>query len=66
VSFDGSVSELQALVGQWNAIPGVRWKVQQTDYVGGSFDVEFSRKDCAIDSAGAEAWMRNALKHAHD
>ena len=66
VSFDGSASELQALIGQWNAIRGVQWSVQQTDFVGGSFDVKFTRKDGAIDSAEAEAWVQNALKHAHD
>jgi len=66
VLFDGSASELQALIGRWNAIRGVRWKVQLTDFVGGSFDVEFTRNDGAIDSAEAEAWVQNALKHAHE
>lgn len=66
VSFDGSASELQALIGQWNAFRGVRWSVQQTDFVGRSFDIEFTRKDGAIDIAEAEAWVQNALQHAHD
>lgn len=66
VSFDGSASELQALIGQFNAIRGVSWNVQQTDYVGGSFDVAFTRAGGAIDKAEAEAWVQNALKHAHD
>lgn len=66
VSFDGSASELQALIGKWNAIGGLRWNVRQTDFVGGAFDVEFIRNDGAIDSAEAKAWVQNALKHAHD
>jgi hypothetical protein len=66
VLFDGSASELEALIGQWNAIRGVRWNVQLTDFVGGSFDVEFTRKDSAIDSTEAEAWVQNALKHGRE
>jgi hypothetical protein len=47
VSFNGTARELQQLIGQWNAIRGVQWKVQPADYVGGSFDVDFARKDGA-------------------
>ncbi len=66
VSFNGTASELHQLIGQWNAIPGVQWKVQPADFVGGSFHIDFTRKDAVIDLEEAEGWVRKSLKHASD
>lgn len=64
VQFNGDASELQALIGRWNAIKGVRWSVAATDYVGGNFDVTFSRDSAPISQAEAQAWVDAALKHS--
>ncbi|GEM_PF-6197030 len=66
VSFNGTASELHQLIGQWNAIRGVQWKVKPADYVGGSFHVDFTRNDGVIDLVEAEGWVSKALKHASD
>jgi len=57
---------LHALIGCWNAIKGVRWNVTATDFVGGSFDVTFSRETGPISLREAKAWVDAALKHACD
>lgn len=66
VQFSGEASELHALIGRWNAIRGVQWSVTATDYVGGSFDVTFSRKTAPISKVEAQTWVEAALKHARD
>lgn len=66
VQFNGEATELHALIGRWNAIKGVQWNVTATDYVGGSFDVIFSRKGEPISKAEAQAWLDAALKRACD
>ena len=66
VQFNGEASELHALIGCWNAIKGVRWNVTATDFVGGSFDVTFSRETGPISLREAKAWVDAALKHACD
>jgi hypothetical protein len=45
VQYAGSGSELRSLISQWGASRGVQVKVSATDYVGGSFDVEFVRQN---------------------
>lgn len=64
VRFNGEASDLQALIGCWNVMKGVRWSVTPTDYVGGSFDVTFARDTAPISQAEAQAWVDAALKHA--
>ncbi len=65
VQFQGSARDLHALIGRWNQLPGVQWSVRPTDYVGGSFDVEFSRKDGGTVSADdAQAWVASAIENA--
>lgn len=64
VQFNGSQQELHDLIGRWNALRGVRWKVAATDYVGGSFDVTFMRDTTPVEKAEAERWVASALAHA--
>jgi hypothetical protein len=66
VLFSRTASELHQLIGQWNALQGVQWKVQSADHVGGSFHVDFARTDGVVDLAEAESWVSKALKHAAD
>ena len=66
MQFNGEASELHALIGCWNAIKGVQWSVTATDYVGGSFDVMFSRQASPISQVEAQTWVDVALKHARD
>jgi len=66
VQFNGEATELHALIGCCNVIPGVRWNVTATDYVGRSYDVTFSRKKPPISRAEAQAWVDAALKHVRE
>lgn len=64
VQFNGEAASLHSLLGCYNAIKGMQWKVTATDYVGGCFDVTFSRKGGPISKAEVQAWIDAALKHA--
>ena len=64
VQSTGISSDLHALIGQWNLLRGAQWAVRATDYVGGSFDVEFSRRDGNVSEDEAQAWVASTMMHA--
>lgn len=66
VSFNGTDRELHELIGQWNAIRGVQWKVTPADYVGGCFHVDFTKKGFIVDLEEAKGWVEKAIKHSSD
>lgn len=66
VSFRGEARELHALIGAWMVDKGVVWHVKATDFVGGCFDVTFTRSVGAISKAEARAWLDTAIEHVSD
>lgn len=63
VSFQGSKHDLKALLLQWNVLRGITLEITANDYVGGSFDVKFSRLGTPITQREAEEWIEQALRH---
>lgn len=63
VLFDGSKHDLKALLLQWNVLRGVTLEIIPNDYVGGSFDVVFSRTGAPVTSEEAARWVSEALRH---
>ncbi len=66
VQFARSKHDLKALLLQWNVLRGVDIEITANDYVGGSFDVTFSRSGDKVDRREADAWVAAALRHASD
>lgn len=64
VQYNGEGRELHSLIGRWNQIRGVQWSVAPCDYVGGSFDVTFTRAEGSISLEQAKAWVDLALQRA--
>lgn len=64
VLFNGSKHDLKALLLQWNSLQGVDLDIAANDYVGGSFDVSFTRREGAITQREADEWVAQALRHA--
>lgn len=64
VQFQGRTEALRALIYQWNHLHGIQVVVQQTDYVGGTFRVRFTRNNGAISLEQANSWVQTALDHA--
>jgi len=63
VQYAGSWSDLRSLIRQWGAPRGVQVKVSATDYVGGSFDVEFVLENGNVSEDEAGRWVATALAH---
>lgn len=66
VQFQGEAVALHNLIGCYNALRGTQWHVVAADYVGGNFDVTFTRSGKPISREEAQAWVEAALKHARD
>lgn len=66
ILFKGSKYELKALLLQWNVLRGVSFDVIANDYVGGSFDVKFSRPGTPVTQQEAEGWVAKAMRHAEN
>lgn len=64
VQFQGNAGDLRDLIYQWNYLPGIQVQVQQTDFVGGTYKVRFTRDNGAISLAQADIWVQTALAHA--
>lgn len=64
VRFDGSAQALRLLILQWGAPSGVSVTVTQTDFVGGNYDVRFTRSSGTISLATARDWVQRGLDHA--
>lgn len=61
--FQGGLEALRNLIYRW--IPrGIQVQVNQTDFVGGTYTVRFTRNEGAISLQQANAWVQNALSHA--
>ncbi len=67
VIFNGSSEELRQLLLRWAVPHGTRIQIQQTDHVGGSFNVRFTnRNGPAISIRTARGWIQTAKNHHHD
>jgi len=63
VQFNGTGYQLEQLVRQWGAPSKTQVRVIATDYVGGSYQVEFTRNG-TITEHQANAWVDAALRAA--
>jgi hypothetical protein len=64
VRFNGYSEALRQLLLRWAVPNGTRIDIQQTDNVGGSFNVKFTNSNGpAITTAKAKGWIQTAINH---
>ncbi|MEM6719518.1 MAG: hypothetical protein AAF611_09400 [Bacteroidota bacterium] len=64
VIFNGYSETLRQLLLQWAVPNGTRVQIQQTDHVGGAFDVRFTNTNGpAISIDTARGWIQTAISH---
>lgn len=66
VIFRGEERELHSLIGAASVMRGIAWSVKAADFVGGSYNVTFMRREGAISKAEAQGWIDAALRLAKD
>ncbi|NKI95236.1 hypothetical protein [Rhizobacter sp. SG703] len=64
VRFDGSAYALRTLILRWGCPAAYTVTVNQTDHVGGNYDVEFTHPNTAISIDTARGWIAAALARA--
>ncbi|MBC8754333.1 hypothetical protein H2O64_06600 [Kordia sp. YSTF-M3] len=64
VRFNGFSETLRQLLLRWAVPNGTRIQIEQTDHVGGSFNVRFTNTNGpAISIATARGWIQTAINH---
>jgi hypothetical protein len=66
VRFNGFSETLRGLLLRWAVPSGTKVTVTQTDNVGGSFNVKFTKNGPPITIAKANSWINAAKRHHKD